>query len=67
MVIVDYKLRLLPQEHAGYAAQLRRYEAAVRPMFPGKRIESGVATADGAWIAVENLVTTPLARQASLF
>ncbi|CAG9181894.1 exodeoxyribonuclease V subunit beta [Cupriavidus respiraculi] len=67
IVIVDYKLRLLPQEHASYAAQLRRYEAAVRPMFPGKRVESGVATADGAWIAVENLVATPLARQASLF
>lgn len=67
VVIVDYKLRLLPREHASYAAQLRRYEAAVRPMFPGKRIESGVATADGEWIAVERLVATPLARQASLF
>jgi ATP-dependent helicase/nuclease subunit A len=67
VVIVDYKLRLLPQEHASYAAQLRRYEAAVRPMFPGRRIVSGVATADGEWIPVESLASTPLARQASLF
>jgi ATP-dependent helicase/nuclease subunit A len=39
VVIIDYKLRLLPQEHAGYRAQLLRYAAAV-PMFPGKRIEA---------------------------
>ncbi|AVA36220.1 ATP-dependent helicase/nuclease subunit A [Cupriavidus metallidurans] len=55
VVIIDYKLRLLPQEHAGYRAQLLRYAAAVAPMFPGKRIEAGVATAAGEWIDVELL------------
>ncbi len=48
VVVIDYKLRLLPQEHAAYGAQLARYVAAVGPMFPGKRIEAGVATAAGS-------------------
>jgi ATP-dependent helicase/nuclease subunit A len=39
VVIIDYKLRLLPQEHAGYRAQLLRYAAAV-PMFPASGIEA---------------------------
>lgn len=55
VVIIDYKLRLLPQEHADYAAQLGRYAAALGPMFPGRRIEAGVATADGEWIPLERL------------
>ncbi|MCT9114636.1 UvrD-helicase domain-containing protein [Cupriavidus gilardii] len=67
VVVVDYKLRLLPQEHAAYAAQLRRYEAALRPMFPGRRIESGIATAEGEWIALAQLSTSRRPRQASLF
>ncbi|MCG5261152.1 ATP-dependent exonuclease [Cupriavidus gilardii] len=67
VVVVDYKLRLLPQEHAAYAAQLRRYEAALRPMFPGRRIESGIATADGEWIALAQLSAPAQPRQASLF
>ncbi len=64
VVIIDYKLRLLPQEHAAYAQQLARYVAAVRPMFPGRRVEAGVATADGEWIAADALQT---GRQGSLF
>ncbi|WP_354685586.1 UvrD-helicase domain-containing protein [Cupriavidus necator] len=67
VVIVDYKLRLLPQEHASYRAQLGRYVAAVAPMFPGKRIEAGVATAEGEWIPAERLVQPMLAQQGSLF
>lgn len=77
VVIVDYKLRLLPQEHAAYAAQLRRYESALRPMFPDRRIESGVATAEGEWIPLEAIqkamagrhagAERPEPRQASLF
>lgn len=67
VVVVDYKLRLLPQEHAAYAAQLRRYEAALRPMFPGRRMESGIATADGEWIALAQLSAPAQPRQASLF
>lgn len=59
VVIVDYKLRLLPQEHAAYGAQLARYVAAVTPMFPGKRIEAGVATAAGEWIDAAELRATP--------
>ncbi|MGO4306015.1 UvrD-helicase domain-containing protein [Cupriavidus sp. RAF12] len=55
VVIIDYKLRLLPQEHASYGAQLARYVAAVGPMFPGKRIEAGVATAAGEWIDAGSL------------
>lgn len=55
VVVIDYKLRLLPQEHAAYAAQLRRYQAALRPVFPGRRIDAGVATADGDWIPLERL------------
>ncbi|MGO4330907.1 UvrD-helicase domain-containing protein [Cupriavidus sp. 2TAF22] len=64
VVIIDYKLRLLPQEHAAYAQQLARYVAAVRPMFPGRRVEAGVATADGEWIVADALQA---ARQGSLF
>ena len=74
VVIVDYKLRLLPQEHASYRAQLARYMAAVAPIFPGKRIEAGVATAAGEWIDVESLGAaarqmTPIAttQQGALF
>ncbi|WP_066734363.1 exodeoxyribonuclease V subunit beta [Cupriavidus sp. D384] len=55
VVIIDYKQRLLPQEHAAYGAQLARYVAAVQPIFPGKRIEAGVATAAGAWIDADAL------------
>lgn len=67
IVIVDYKLRLLPQERAAYGAQLARYVAAVRPMFPGQRIEAGVATADGEWIAAESLTAPRVPEQGSLF
>ncbi len=69
VVIVDYKLRLLPQEHAAYRAQLGRYAAAIAPMFPGKRIEAGVATADGEWIPAERLAppVSPMPQQGSLF
>lgn len=70
VVIIDYKLRLLPQEHAAYGAQLARYVAAVGPMFPGKRIEAGVATAAGEWIDAGSL-RAPASRmqmhQGSLF
>nr|WP_315596647.1 exodeoxyribonuclease V subunit beta [uncultured Cupriavidus sp.] len=59
VVIIDYKLRLLPQEHASYGAQLARYVAAVKPMFPGKPIEAGVATAAGEWIDAELLRAAP--------
>jgi len=61
VVVVDYKLRLLPQEHAHYAAQLARYVAAIRPMFPGRQVEAGLATAEGEWIPLERLQT--VARQ----
>ncbi|MCA3206777.1 UvrD-helicase domain-containing protein [Cupriavidus sp.] len=77
VVIIDYKQRLLPQEHAAYGAQLARYVAAVQPVFPGKRIEAGVATAAGEWIDAEALraarqrqaPVTPIAttQQGSLF
>ncbi|GAA0845551.1 UvrD-helicase domain-containing protein [Cupriavidus pauculus] len=59
VVIIDYKQRLLPQEHAAYGAQLARYVAAVKPMFPDRRIEAGVATAAGEWIDAEQLRATP--------
>ncbi len=68
VVIVDYKLRLLDQERAAYGAQLARYVAAVRPMFPGKRIEAGLATADGEWIGADGLgAQTMSSRQGTLF
>lgn len=77
VVIIDYKQRLLPQEHAAYGAQLSRYVTAVQPIFPGKRIEAGVATAAGEWIDAEVLraarpsqaPVTPIAttQQGSLF
>ncbi len=37
VLVVDYKLRLLPVERAAYADQLRGYVAAVAPMYPGAR------------------------------
>jgi ATP-dependent helicase/nuclease subunit A len=68
VVVIDYKLRLLPQEHAAYGAQLARYVAAVGPMFPGKRIEAGVATAAGEWIDAGSLrAPVPAMQQGSLF
>lgn len=71
VVVIDYKLRLLPQEHAAYGAQLARYVAAVGPMFPGKRIEAGVATAAGEWIDAGSLrapvPAMPAMQQGSLF
>ncbi|MFC4521538.1 UvrD-helicase domain-containing protein [Cupriavidus pinatubonensis] len=68
VVIIDYKLRLLPQEHAAYRSQLMRYVVAVTPMFRGKRVDAGVATAKGEWIPVEAL-SVPAAEpvQGSLF
>lgn len=67
VVIIDYKLRLLPQERTAYGAQLARYVAAVAPMFPGKRIEAGVATADGEWIDAQSLRPVMHGEQGSLF
>ncbi|GJG95768.1 exodeoxyribonuclease V subunit beta [Cupriavidus pauculus] len=74
VVIIDYKQRLLPQEHAAYGAQLARYVAAVQPIFPDKRVEAGVATAAGEWIDASVMRTTPprpapisTAQQGSLF
>jgi ATP-dependent helicase/nuclease subunit A len=67
VVVVDYKLRLLPQERASYRAQLARYVSAVGPMFPGKPVEAGVATADGEWIAMDSLVARMPQEQGSLF
>ena len=55
ILVVDYKLRLLPVERAAYADQLRGYVAAVTPMYPGRTVRAGVATAQGEWIDLEML------------
>ncbi|KHK58626.1 ATP-dependent exonuclease [Ralstonia sp. A12] len=55
ILVVDYKLRLLPVERAAYADQLRGYVAAVTPMYPGRTVRAGVATAQGEWIDLESL------------
>lgn len=55
VLVVDYKLRLLPVERAAYADQLRSYVAAVKPMYPGRAVRAGVATAQGEWIDLEAL------------
>ncbi|AJW45017.1 UvrD-helicase domain-containing protein [Ralstonia mannitolilytica] len=55
VLVVDYKLRLLPVERAAYAEQLRGYVAAVTPMYPGCTVRAGVATAAGEWIDLESL------------
>ena len=41
ILVVDYKLRLLPVERAAYADQLRSYAAAVTPMYPGRTVRRG--------------------------
>lgn len=63
VLVVDYKLRLLPIEHAAYAEQLRGYVAAVTPMYPGRTVHAGVATAAGEWIDLESL-PKPMAQSA---
>jgi ATP-dependent helicase/nuclease subunit A len=55
VLVVDYKLRLLPVERAAYADQLRCYVAAVAPMYPERAVRAGVATAQGEWIDLEAL------------
>ena len=55
VLVVDYKLRLLPVERAAYADQLRGYVAAVTPMYPGRAVRAGVATAQGEWIDLDAL------------
>jgi ATP-dependent helicase/nuclease subunit A len=55
VLVVDYKLRLLPVERDAYADQLRGYVAAVTPMYPGRTVRAGVATAQGEWIDLETL------------
>ncbi|MDR9824961.1 hypothetical protein RCJ22_04980, partial [Vibrio sp. FNV 38] len=55
VLVVDYKLRLLPVERAAYADQLRGYVAAVTPLYPGRDIRAGVATAQGEWIDLDAL------------
>ncbi|WP_296225006.1 UvrD-helicase domain-containing protein [Ralstonia sp. UBA689] len=55
VLVVDYKLRLLPVERAAYADQLRGYVAAVTPMVPGRTVRAGVATAQGEWMDLESL------------
>ena len=56
ILVVDYKLRLLPVERAAYADQLRGYVAAVTPMYLGRTVRAGVATAQGEWIDLESLL-----------
>jgi len=55
VLVVDYKLRLLPVERAAYAEQLRGYVAAVTPMYSGRTVRAGVATAQGEWIDLDAL------------
>ncbi|MBE3032232.1 MAG: PD-(D/E)XK nuclease family protein, partial [Actinobacteria bacterium] len=55
ILVVDYKLRLLPVERAAYADQLRGYVAAISPMYPGRNVRAGVATAQGEWIDLDAL------------
>ncbi len=55
VLVVDYKLRLLPVERVAYADQLRGYVAAVAPMYPGRVVRAGVATAQGEWIDLDAL------------
>ncbi|MGA4344081.1 UvrD-helicase domain-containing protein [Ralstonia nicotianae] len=55
VLVVDYKLRLLPVERAAYADQLRGYAAAVAPIYPGRAVRAGVATAQGEWIDLQAL------------
>jgi ATP-dependent helicase/nuclease subunit A len=50
IIVVDYKVRLLPQEHADYAAQLDQYVLAVQRAYPQRKVEAGLATAAGEWI-----------------
>ncbi|MBY4896217.1 exodeoxyribonuclease V subunit beta [Cupriavidus sp. AU9028] len=67
VVVIDYKLRLLPQERTAYAGQLRRYVAALRPLFPGRAVDAGIATADGEWIALAQLEARTMPEQGVLF
>lgn len=55
LLVADYKVRLLPQEHADYAAQLDRYVAAVQRIYPDHAVRAGLAVADGRWVAREML------------
>lgn len=55
LLVADYKVRLLPQEHAAYAAQLDRYVAAVQRAYPDHAVRAGLAVADGRWVAREML------------
>lgn len=45
--ILDYKRNLLDGERAAYLAQLARYRAAGRAVFPGKHTITALITADG--------------------
>lgn len=51
LIVADYKVRLLPQEHAAYAAQLDRYVSALRRAYPDRMVQAGLALADGRWVA----------------
>ena len=48
--ILDYKRRLLDSERADYSAQLERYRAAARHVFPTLAIRTALITADGRLI-----------------
>lgn len=56
VIIADYKVRLLPQEHVIYAAQLDGYVDAVRRIYPERKVRAGIATAAGEWIESEGLL-----------
>jgi ATP-dependent helicase/nuclease subunit A len=45
--ILDYKRNLLDSERAAYQAQLSRYRAAARAVFPAKQVKTALITADG--------------------
>jgi ATP-dependent helicase/nuclease subunit A len=51
--ILDYKRDLLAGERATYEAQLARYRAAAKAVFPHKQIKSALVTADGNLWVVE--------------
>lgn len=53
--VLDYKRNYLPSEELAYQTQLAQYRFALKAIYPNKKIQSALITADGQLLAIETI------------
>jgi len=53
--VLDYKRNYLPSEELAYRTQLAQYRFALKAIYPNKKIQSALITADGQLLEIETI------------